>query len=77
MSDYKRRKALNRSFKCGSLVKNPPANAQDAGSILGLGRLPGEGKGIPLQCYFLGNPIEESGRLQSMGSPKSGTRLRN
>ena len=51
-------KALNRGFKCGSFVKNPPANAQDVGSVLGLGRFHGEGKGIPLQYYFLGNPID-------------------
>ena len=31
------------------MVKNPPANAGDAGSVPGLGRSPGEGKGYPLQ----------------------------
>jgi len=30
------------------VVKNLPANAEDAGSILGLGRSPGEGNGNPL-----------------------------
>ena len=30
------------------LVKNPPASAKDPGSILGLGRYPGEGNGNPL-----------------------------
>ena len=35
-------------FPGGSLVKNPPANAGDAGSIPGLGRSPGEGNGKPL-----------------------------
>ena len=37
-------------------MKNPPANAADArdpGSILGLGRSPGEGKGNPLQYPYL------------------------
>ena len=29
-------------FPGGSVVKNPPANAGDAGSISGLGRSPGE-----------------------------------
>ena len=37
------------SFPGGSVVKNPPANAGDAGSIPGLGRSPGEGNGSPLQ----------------------------
>ena len=32
-------------FPGGSVVKNPPANAGDAGSIHGLGRSPGEGNG--------------------------------
>ena len=38
------------------VLKNPPANAADArdpGSILGLGRSPGEGKGNPLQYPYL------------------------
>ena len=40
----------------GSVVKNPPANAGDLGSILGSGRSPGEGNGNPLQYSCLGNP---------------------
>ena len=35
-------------FPGGSVVMNPPANAKDPGSILGLGRYPGEGNGNPL-----------------------------
>ena len=42
----------------GSVVKNPPANAGDAGSIPWLGRSPGEGNGNPLQCFCLGNPMD-------------------
>ena len=41
-------------------VKNPPANAgdiRDMGSIPGLGRLPGEGNGSPLQSSCLENPM--------------------
>ena len=41
------------------MVKNPPANAEDvgdAGSIPGLGRFPGGGRGNPLQYPFLENP---------------------
>ena len=32
-------------FAGGSVVKNLPANAEDVGSIPGLGRSPGEGNG--------------------------------
>ena len=35
-------------FPDGSVVKNPPANAGDAGLIPGLGRSPGEENGNPL-----------------------------
>ena len=35
-------------FLVGSVVKNPPANAGDMGSISGLGRSPEEGNGNPL-----------------------------
>ena len=35
-------------FCGGSAVKNPPADVGDLGSILGLGRSPGEGNGNPL-----------------------------
>ena len=39
-------------------VHNPPANAEDAGSILGLGRSPGKENGNPLQYSCLGNPMD-------------------
>ena len=52
----------------GSVVKTPPANAGDAGSIPRLGRSPGEGNGNPLQYCCLEIPwMKEPGRLQSMG----------
>ena len=35
-------------FPGGSVVKNPPANTGDMGSIPGLGRSPGGGNGNPL-----------------------------
>ena len=35
-------------FPCGSAGKESTRNAGDLGSILGLGRSPGEGKGYPL-----------------------------
>ena len=43
-------------FPSGSVVKNPPANTGDTGSIPGSGRSPGEGNGNPLQYSCLGNP---------------------
>ena len=36
-------------FPGGTVVKNPPANAGDAGSIPGSGRSSGEGNDNPLQ----------------------------
>ena len=40
------------------MVKNPPANTGDDGSIPGLGTSPGEGNGNPLQYSCLGNPMD-------------------
>ena len=40
------------------MVKNPPANEGDAGSIPGSGRSPAEGNGKPLQYSSLGNPMD-------------------
>ena len=45
-------------FPGGSVVRNPPPNAGDAGSISGLGRSPGEGRGNPLEYSCLGNPTD-------------------
>ena len=45
-------------FPGGSMVKNPPANAGDVGSIPGSRRSPGERNGNPLQHSFLGNPMD-------------------
>ena len=44
-----------------SVVKNPPASAGDArdtGSIPGLGRSPGGGRGNPPQYSYLENPMD-------------------
>ena len=41
-----------------SVVKNPPANAGDMGSIPKLGRSPGEGNGNPLQYSYLENSMD-------------------
>ena len=40
------------------MVKNPPANAENASLILRLGRSPGEGNSDPLQYSYLGNPMD-------------------
>ena len=59
-------------FPGGVVVKNPPANTGDAGSIPGSGRYPGETNGNPPQYSCLGNPMDrEPGGLQYMGSQES------
>ena len=40
------------------MVKNPPANAGDSGSIPGSGISPGGGNGNPPQYSCLGNPMD-------------------
>ena len=45
-------------FPGGSVVKNPPANAGDIGSVPDPGRSSGEGNGNPLQYSCLGNPMD-------------------
>ena len=58
-------------FPGGSVVKNPPANAGDAGdvtSIPGSRRSPGGENGNLLQCFCLENPRqEESSGLRPWG----------
>ena len=54
------------------MVKNPPANAGDAGSIPGSGRSPGRGHGSPLQYSRLGNAMAEAAcKLQCQGCRES------
>ena len=45
-------------FPGGSVVKNPPTRAGDAGSVPGSGRSSGEGNGNPLQYSWLENPMD-------------------
>ena len=45
----------------GSVVKNPSANAGDAGSIRGSERSSGTGHGNPVQYSCLGNPVDRGG----------------
>ena len=54
-----------------SAGKESACRARDLGSIPGLGRFPGEGKGYPLQCSGLENSMDCIVR----GVTKSQTRL--
>ena len=45
-------------FPGGSVVKNLPANAQDAGSVSQFRRSPGEGNSNTLEYTCLGNPMD-------------------
>ena len=58
-------------FPGGSAGKESTYNAGDLGTIPGLGRSPGEGKGYPLQYSCL----ENSMNYIVHGVPKSQTRL--
>ena len=49
---------LTLGFLGGSVVKNLPANAGDAGSIPRSGRPLGEVNDNPLQYFCLGNPMD-------------------
>ena len=55
LSDYHHQE-VSLYFPGGSVIKHPPVNAGDSGSIPGLGRSPREGNGNPLQYSCLGNP---------------------
>ena len=58
------------------MVKNPPANAggaRELGSVPGVGRFPGGGRGNPLHYSCLENPMDRGHReLQSIGSQRVG-----
>ena len=67
-----------KGFPGSSVVKNPPANAGDTGSIPVLGRSPGGGQGNPLQYSCLEN-LMDRGTWQATvihGVTKSWTRLK-
>ena len=42
------------------MVKNPPANVGNTGSVPGSGRSPGEGNGNPLQYPCLENTMDRA-----------------
>ena len=66
----------DRGFPDGSVVKNLPANAADAGSIPGLGRSPGERNGNPLQYSCLEKSMDgEAWQAIVHGVAKGQTRL--
>ena len=54
MSPY----TVYKGFPCGSAGKESACNVGDLGSIPGLGRSPGEGKGFPLQYPGLENSTD-------------------
>ena len=57
-------------FPCGSAGKESAHNVGDLGSIPGLGRSPGEGKGYPLQSSGLKNFMDSL--VHAMGSQRVG-----
>ena len=66
----------SQGFPGGLAIKNPPANAGDAGLIPGSGRSSGDGNGNPLQYSHLGNPTDREARWATVsGVAESWTRL--
>ena len=59
----------HKGFRGGSVVKNPPANAEDAGSVPGLGRSPGGRNGKSPEYICLGN-LMDRGVWQFIGSQR-------
>ena len=69
-------KSQSGDFPGGSVVKNPPANAGDLGSIPGLRISPGEGNGNTLQYSCLRNPMDRGAWWATVhGVAKSRTHL--
>ena len=68
LSSYCWKCSIWSGFPGGSVVKNLPANAGDAGSIPGSRRSPREGNGNPIQHYC--PATEESSMLQYMRSQR-------
>ena len=54
---------LHMGFPGGSDGEESACSAGDLGSILGLGRSPGEGNGNPLQYSCLNNPLDREAWL--------------
>ena len=65
-------------FPSVPVMKNPPANAGDAGVIPGSERSPAEGNGNTLQYFCLGNPMDRGAwRAAVHGVTNSQTQLLN
>ena len=62
-------------FLVAQRVKCLPAMKEPPGSILGLGRSPGEGNGNPDQYFCLENPMDRSLVGSGPGATKSQTQL--
>ena len=58
LKDFKMFILERQGFPCGSAGKESTCNTGDLGSIPGLGRSPGEGKGYPLQYSGLENSMD-------------------
>ena len=75
--DYIHTREAKEGFPSGSVIKNPPVHAGDAGdldSISGLGRSPGGGNGNPLQYSCLKIPMNRGAwRATVHRVAKSGT----
>ena len=52
------RKNIEKKFPCGSASKESAHGVGNLGSIPGMGRSPGEGKGYPLQYSVLENSMD-------------------
>ena len=65
-------------FPCGSAGKEPACNAGNLGSILRLGRSPGEGNGKPLQYSCLESSMDRGAWQAGVhGVAKNLTQLSN
>ena len=63
-----------KAFPRGSDGKEATCNVEDPGLISGLGRIPREGNGYPLQCSCLENPMDRGALWAIMhGVAESGT----
>ena len=66
----------SRGFPCGSDGKETACNVADSGSVLGLGRSPGEGNGNSLQYSCLENSMDRGAwQATAHGFAKSLTQL--
>ena len=65
-------------FPSGTVIKNLPAKQETQGSILALGRFPGEGNGNPLQYSCLEISMDRgTWRATVHGATKDQTQLSN